>query len=291
MSDKRRFRLPRRKKKDEVSATDAAAEVVEAENESAATTTADEAGTLATETRSRRSLFRRRRRGSDAPVVGAGLMRPFNLAPQPVEIEKTPTVGVGKLVAAGFVLAGVAALAFLYLNATDGRDAAAVERDDLRELLERPAPAVGGAAPNANEDALFADQIFRETAIAGVLVNRVSWDRVLGSISRVSPEGTWFSGLTTAPPDAADAAGGDAPPPADAAATSVTGDPAAPVLPTVLVNGFADDHETLAVLIGRLSALRELEDVALDSSGGTIIGETEVVQFSISASVTPGRTS
>ncbi len=296
MSDKRRFRLPRRKKKDEGAATD---EVVDAENESAATVS-EEAGSITPRPeRSGRSLFRRRRRGSDAPVVGAGLMRPFNLAPQPTVVEKTPTVGVGKLVAVGVVLAGIAGLGLLYVSASSDRDDAIAERDDLQEILERPPPAIGGAAPDANENALFADQLFRETAIAGVLTERVSWDRVLGSISRVAPEETWFTSMATAVPSGDDTPA-PAPPPAtgegegDDAPAPVA--PATPVDPadslhSVSLNGFADDHETLAVLMGRLSALRELEDVRLESSGGTLIGDTEVVQFSVSASVTPGRTS
>lgn len=301
MSDKRRFRLPRRKKKDEGVSPDVPAEatdeVVEAENESAATVSED-AGTITPKPeRSGRSLFRRRRRGSDAPVVGAGLMRPFNLAPQPAVVEKTPTVGVGKLVAVGVVLAGIAGLGLLYVSAGSDRDAAIAERDDLQEILERPPPAIGGAAPDANEDALFADQLFRETAIAGVLTERVSWDRVLGSISRVAPEETWFTSMTTAVPSGDDTPA-PAPPPAsedgdDAPAPAPPPTPADPAdsLHSVSLNGFADDHETLAVLMGRLSALRELEDVRLESSGGTLIGDVEVVQFSVSASVTPGRTS
>lgn len=299
MSDKRRFRLRGRKKAEEtvVPESETSAEVIDAEDESAATSSSDETiPAAAAPERPGRSLFkRRRRRGADAPIVGAGLMRPFNLAPQPIVVEKTPTIGVGKLVAVGVVLAGVVALGLLYVNAGSSRDAAATERDDVRELLERPAPAVGGAAPDDNETALFADQLFRETAIAGVLTDRVSWDRVLASVARISPADTSFTTMIAASAEAAEAA--PAPPPAPADGEDPAPAPAAPVaepepaLPTIAINGFADDHETLAVLIGRLSALRELEGVTLDSSGGTLIGETPAVQFSISAFVTPGRTS
>ena len=273
MSDRKRRLFGRRKK-----SRGASDGVTGAADESAATSERA-TGMMPASGPERRSLFVRRRRAADAPVVGAGLMRPFNLAPQPEVVEKTPTIGVGKLVLTGVVVAGVLALGALYLSASSGRDAAAEERDSVQEILDRPAPVPGGG-PDAAEQVLFADQLFRETAIAGVLTERVAWDRILRSIARVSPGETWFSTMVGSPAQVTEALP-DAAAPADASAA----------LPGVTVNGFADDHETLAVFIGRLSALRELENVALDSSGGTLIGETEVVQFSISASVTPGRTS
>lgn len=228
-----------------------------------------------------RRLFKGRRRSVRRPAVGGGLMRPFNLLPKKEVVEKEPTVGLGRLAAIGAIVVGIVGLGVWYAAENQSLGSAESDRDALVKLLEEPAPAVGGTSAGQAQRALFADQLLRTNAIAGVLNERVAWDRVLTSVAKVFPEGVWFTGMTASAPAPAEPSNAD-----DAPAV----DPLSAV-PRLEISGFARDHENLAILMGRLTALRELEDVQLQSSGSTLIGTTEAVQFSVSAAVTPGRTS
>ncbi len=107
--------------------------------------------------------------------------RSINLLPKDArQTRKRPNVlAVGLPVAAAVPLA---ALAFLFVGANSAaRDHQTRARRCAREIAKLPEP----TRPNI-DPALAGEQAQRATAVAQVLGGRLSWERVLGDISRVS---------------------------------------------------------------------------------------------------------
>jgi Tfp pilus assembly protein PilN len=105
-----------------------------------------------------------------------------------------------------------------------------------------------------------------------LLADRILWSGVLRDVSLVIPGEMWLSGLTGA------ATGAEG-------ATTTTTTTAAPTVPggglvgQITFNGFAFDHRDVALWLSRLEDVRGFVNPWLSNSQKTLIGLTEVVQF------------
>jgi Tfp pilus assembly protein PilN len=147
------------------------------------------------------------------------------------------------------------------------------------------------------DPALAADQAARATAVAQILGTRLTWERVLGDVSRVLPSGVSLTELTATAaqpstpepvPTTTDASSttttsstpAPAPPPAPSATTAPTG---------VTVTGYALNYADIARTLARLQAVPSLTNAELESATPTKIGKKRVIQFTIVAALaTPG---
>ena len=194
------------------------------------------------------------------------LMRAFNLLPR--EDARDARHAHPK---AHLVLAVVGALLFAgvggaYVLVSGGVSDKRGTRDVLQTQLET-LQAQAAKAGKLPDPALASEKNLRTYALESALSGRVAWDRLLREVSLVLPEDVWLTGLASTPPAAAI-------------------DPAAPPTPsTVTVSGYARAQDGVAHMLSRLALVPELSSVQLVSSQISLIGETEVFQFQISALV------
>jgi Tfp pilus assembly protein PilN len=208
-------------------------------------------------------------------------MHAFNFLPRE-EAQQTVMRGrpgpaqLALAVAALLLIAALAAM-FLVMNARLADKER--ERDDLRaELAREEVPAEEPVQPGT-DPALVEERNKRTAALANALGSRVAWDRLLRELSLVLPDDVWLTTLTANAPGAsgtATATGTTSTPPPTATGTGFQ------------VVGYSYDQEGVAELLSRLAVLPELASVQLVSSARTKIGETDVVEFTISATVKPG---
>jgi Tfp pilus assembly protein PilN len=111
------------------------------------------------------------------------------------------------------------------------------------------------------------------TLLNTLLADRILWSGVLRDVSLVIPGEMWLSGLSGA------AIG------AEEGLTTTTTTTAAPTVPggglvgQITFNGFAFDHRDVALWLSRLEDVRGFVNPWLSNSQKTLIGLTEVVQF------------
>lgn len=105
-----------------------------------------------------------------------------------------------------------------------------------------------------------------------LLADRILWSGVLRDVSLVIPGEMWLSGLTGTATGAGEA-------------TTTTTTTAVPTVPggglvgQITFNGFAFDHRDVALWLSRLEDVRGFVNPWLSNSQKTLIGLTEVVQF------------
>jgi Tfp pilus assembly protein PilN len=216
-----------------------------------------------------------------SPLPEIPLMRAFNLLPKEdpryAREARPNTARLALAVAALVTIAGLAS-AFLLLSArvSDKKQ----QYDDLRgQLASLNVPAEEPAS--AGDQALVEERASRTSALATALGGRVAWDRLLREISLVLPEDVWLTKLTaTAPPPAAGAA---TPPPEG----TTTAGGAAPGASSVTITGNTYDQDSVAQLLSRLAVIPELSSVKLLSSTRTKVGQRDVYEFSVAATVKP----
>jgi Tfp pilus assembly protein PilN len=209
-------------------------------------------------------------------------MRAFNLMPREGENEqKAASAGIARIALALLGILVVAGLAGGYML-MGGRVGEKQSRaDDLRaQLAEVTAQAPNQGDGGATTAALAGQGQARTAALADALSSRVAWDRILREFALVVPEGVWLTTLSSGTGAAADGAA--------AAPASFT------------IAGAAESHESVALLLSRLSVLPEFASVQLQSSargGGEEGAEGEgaapesgptTYSFSIVATLTPG---
>jgi Tfp pilus assembly protein PilN len=118
------------------------------------------------------------------------------------------------------------------------------------------------------------------TLLNTLLADKILWSGVLRDVSLVIPGEMWLSGLTGATLGAETE---------DGETTTTT---AAPVVPggglvaQITFNGFAFDHRDVALWLSRLEDVRGFVNPWLSNSQKTLIGLTEVVQFTNSVDLT-----
>jgi len=193
------------------------------------------------------------------------LMRAFNLLPRedPREARSVrPRAPQLVLAIVGIILIAGSGAAYTVMSATveDKR----TTRDEVRAQVEALRQQIAASGQEEIDPALVSEKNLRTYALASALSGRVAWDRLLREVSLVTPEDVWLSGLAAIPAETADAVAGES---------------------SLTVNGYTHGQEGVARMLARLAVVPELSAVQLVSSASSLIGDTEVVQFSISAGV------
>lgn len=213
------------------------------------------------------------------PIPSTPLMRAFNL--MPTEEGRQAGGGRARLSYVLVALAGVLAVAGLaggFFHASAQVAEKQARYDELRlELAELRTPT---KEPDGTQDAAFLEERRKRTsALAGLLAQRVVWDRLLRELSLVVPREVFLDSVQAQSPAGATAPG--------AAPASPPGSPA----PTTFnVVGCADDQDTVAELLARLSTIPEFSEVQLVSSTVVAVSECgKPVTFTIGAAIkSPG---
>jgi Tfp pilus assembly protein PilN len=108
------------------------------------------------------------------------------------------------------------------------------------------------------------------TLLSTLLADRVLWSGVLRDVSLVIPGEMWLSGLTGSLTTA---------PTAEGTTTTTPTVPGGGLVGQITFNGFAFDHRDVALWLSRLEDVRGFVNPWLSNSQKTLIGLTEVVQF------------
>ena len=193
------------------------------------------------------------------------LMRAFNLLPKedPREARSArPRAAQLVLAIVGVILVAGFGAAYTVMSATveDKR----TTRDEVRAQVEALRQQIAASGQEEIDPALVSEKNLRTYALASALSGRVAWDRLLREVSLVTPEDVWLAGLAAIPAETADAVAGES---------------------ALTVSGYTHGQEGVARMLARLAVVPELSAVQLVSSASSLIGDTEVVQFSISAVV------
>lgn len=201
-------------------------------------------------------------------------MRAVNLLPRDAPVKSFAAnrgVAFGGLGGAALV---TAVLATMVVGAGGAASQKQAELDALRvQIAAVPRPVEQDTSGDA---VLAADKGARVGALSAALGGRVAWDRVLRQISLVLPEDVWLTNLSASAPVAVDAV------PLEGA-TVATG---------VTLVGSTYSQNGVARFLSRLSVVPDLANVRLVSSQGGLVGERELVQFTVLADVrAPGADS
>jgi Tfp pilus assembly protein PilN len=203
--------------------------------------------------------------------------------------SKTPVLAVCGAV--GVLVAG--GLSYMVWSSNSTVDTKTKQLGALQQqLASLPTPTTGASSTAA------AGNDVRLAAVTGLANNRLAWDQFLNTLSRVIPEDVWLqnlqaqSGGAAATLQAAQAAAAAAA--AGPTTTSVGSTTTAAAAPppttstgsnTFTIQGYTYSQPSVARLMRRLSVVPWLTGVSLVSSTKSEIGNDEVVNFNIKASV------
>lgn len=228
---------------------------------------------------------RRRKEKKDKKAAPAlpqvPLMRAFNLLPREEgrresvtseEDGRKPSTPQLVLAVVGLLLVAALASIFLITNATVADKQA--ELDGLRSELAALNEAAEKPSAPEPDGTLVQERNNRTGALATALGQRVAWDRLLRELSLVLPDDVWLTRLT-AKAGGAGALDPNAPP-----------DPnAAPPASTFEIGGYTRKQEHVAQLLSRMGVLPQVASVQLLGATATKIGEEDVIEFTISATM------
>jgi Tfp pilus assembly protein PilN len=197
------------------------------------------------------------------PLPDVPLVRALNLLPREEVKVRTarpvlPYAGVGLL-----AVLVVGALAFVFLNERSKIADQKAAKEDLEAQIAA-LQAVEQTSPQEGVQ-IAGEALTRASALSTALDGRIVWDRLLRDLSLTLPDGVWFSAVTSAP-------------------AAVTPD-ALPTPPGLTIGGYAKSQSGVAQLVSRLGVLPELSSLQLQSSTVVLLGEEEVLQFTIVATL------
>lgn len=222
-------------------------------------------------------------------------MRAVNLLPRDEKQPRLQGARLPLLLAAGAVAAVTAGAVLLGFSASGTADERRAELAAVEAAIAQvPKP------PDQTVDSgvIVQERTDRVAALSAALTTRFSFDRLLREVSFVLPRNAWLTGLTAALPSA----------------EAQTGAPGtAPVVSEdVTIEGATYSHESVALILSRLSVVPSLENVSLTATSrvesqasGTTTSEsaysktskkskpkkvkkTAVITFTIAASLRPG---
>ena len=219
-------------------------------------------------------------------------MRAVNLLPsEPSRRRKKMPSGQVLLASTAPLVAGTLvylAFSFEQAKVSSARADLGVAQTELAGL--RPAAAAGAASTQ-----LASVRTQRMLALEDALGHRVAWDTVLDQVARVLPANTWLTQLNALSPTPTTAA----PPPAAPTTTSSSNSSSSssgattvvPAAPSAIftITGYAYSHDDVAQLLARLALVPSLSDVTLGSTSSATVGTKAVIQFTVNATMQPGR--
>jgi Tfp pilus assembly protein PilN len=189
-------------------------------------------------------------------------MRAVNLLPRD---EKQPRLEGGRiplLLAAGGV-AAVTAGAFLIASSASGT--ADERRAELAAIEAAIAQVPKPPGQALDQGVLAQERTDRVAALSAALTTRFSFDKLLREISFVLPQDAWLTGLKAGLP---------------ATVAPQTGAPSAsssPAAQDVTIDGATYSHDSVALILSRLSVVPSLENVSLTATARVEPQSTETV--------------
>jgi Tfp pilus assembly protein PilN len=219
-------------------------------------------------------------------------MRAVNLLPRDEKQARLEGARLPLLLAVGGVAAVTAGAVLLGVSASGTAD----ERQAELAVIEAAIAQVPKPPDQAVDSGVIVqERTDRVAALSAALTTRFSFDRLLREISFVLPRNAWLTGLTAGLPD----------PAAQQAAPAGT---PVPVSKDVTIEGATYSHDSVAVILARLSVVPSLQNVSLtatssvESQGAAPAGaavtkktkkakkvkKTTVITFTIAASLRPG---
>jgi Tfp pilus assembly protein PilN len=230
--------------------------------------------------------------GSLAVPIGLAIedepSRSVNLLPTEARQTRKPprVLAVAAPLAAAIPLA---ALAFLFMQASGAAGDKQAELDAVRaQIAALPEPTKPVLDP-----ALAGDQAARATAVAQILGTRLTWERVLGDVTRVLPSGVSLTEMVATAPQPSVPVAPTTTTTEETSTTTTTPPPAPAAVPTtptgVTVAGYALNYADIARTLARLQAVPSLTNAELESATPGKIGEKRIIEFRIVAALaTPG---
>ena len=192
-------------------------------------------------------------------------MRAVNLLPRDAPVKSFAANRGVVFGGAGGAALVTAVLATMVLGAGGAVSEKQAELDSLRaQIAAVPRPVEQDGGGNAQ---LAVEKGARVGALSAALGGRVAWDRVLRQVSLVLPEDVWLTTLSASAPAAAAAAEEGA---------STTG---------FTLVGSTYSQDGVARFLSRLAVVPDLANVRLVSSQGALVGERELVQFTVLADI------
>lgn len=210
-------------------------------------------------------------------------MRAVNLLP-PERLGRARQESLVAAVTTRPLVVGAAAIVVAAAGAVALLDHSASSRVSARRLQLQQVEATLARAQKANRPASRAtrtDVAARLGAVESAAAPRTTWDRLLGSVSRVIPEDIWLESLSMTSPTSG------------AAPAAVATGPTASTAPTgFVISGYTYSHPSVARLMRRLALVPWLTEISLVSSERSELAGRTVFKFSIGASVqSPGAQS
>jgi Tfp pilus assembly protein PilN len=196
-------------------------------------------------------------------------MRAVNLLPKDLPRTRTARPSAPVIIAAAApVLAACAVfVGYSYEHSPLAKKERRLDAVKAQVAALPPRPVAASTAGQG----LIADRIARRSALDSVLDDRVSMDGSLSDLARILPSDVWLTSLSLLSPT-----------PADATAASASSG--------LSMSGYTSSQVGVARLMTRLELLPMFTNVALASTTASQIGMKNVVQFSVTATLSPATT-
>ncbi len=212
--------------------------------------------------------------GSMSVAIGLGIddapWRTVNLLPEELKSAKRKRPSLAVLAAPVVAAVALGGLGLSFLGARGDTSEQRARLDAVNaQIAALPEPTKASIDP-----ALRGAEAERAQAVAVVIGSRVSWERVLGDISRVLPANVWLEHVT------AQSAG---------TGSQLVAAPAVQTAPTGFkISGYTFTQSDVALLLARLQAVPSLARVTLESTDTAVVSTKKVVSFSILADLKGG---
>jgi hypothetical protein len=218
-------------------------------------------------------------------------MRAVNLLPASAAPKRTlPPTPVVVAAATPLIVASLvlAAYSVVHAGVVDKQGQLAA----VRAEIEGSRPVVTKSTSTVSD--LAGERALRQAALDDVLTKTQPWDSTLRDLARLLPDNVWLTALSTQSPTPADVDVAPTPAPATAGETmpadaTTPPPPATPPAPkgSLTLSGFTTSQDSVAHLLARLRLLPMLGDVTLGSTTASKLGEKPVIQFEVTAVITP----
>lgn len=209
-------------------------------------------------------------------------MRAVNLLPrQQVEQKRerqNPVALVAGIGGAAVLLALVGG--FLLANRSVDRQRQALS--DAKAMLATTPAHKLSAKTQSFRSTVLSQREERSLALAAALGKRVAWDRILSHMALVMPDDVWLTKVSgTVPLQSAL--------PASTLATPTASSALPPTPTAVEIDGYTYSQPSVARFLARLQVDPDLKNVQLKMSATKVLGNQQVVGFTIISDIRNGR--
>jgi Tfp pilus assembly protein PilN len=195
-------------------------------------------------------------------------VRAVNLLPRDAPVK---SFAANRGVAFG-AAGGAALVTAVLVTMTMGAGGSVTEKQSELDLLRVQIAAIPKPVvqDRSDDEQLAVEKGARVGALSSALGGRIAWDRVLRQVSLVLPEDVWLTNLSATAP---------------VAVTDPAAAPTTTSAPGFNLVGSTYSQDGVARFLSRLSVVPDLANVQLVSSQVAVVGQRDLVQFTIVADV------